>query len=246
MKQEDRSKISRNNITESALFEFAENGYERTSIQKVCLRAEISKGGFYHHFNSKEDLFISCCEWLACDIETILDGFKLDLSADIEQNMLRLAQLLLEISREKPYLKPILFYAMFLPPAKCEEQLYILREKTMEKIMDIAKEKVSYAGLKTSPEEVIRAFFIPYLFSIFSQGLSDWAISDPELCKNASRRHKQLFKIILHDHLYGALDEHDRGYIKYPDGQIVPPQPEPVRTPLGFAGILHDLESPTE
>ena len=44
-------------IFEAALKCFNETGYYRTSIEKIRQKANISKGGIYYHFESKEDLF---------------------------------------------------------------------------------------------------------------------------------------------------------------------------------------------
>lgn len=43
----------------SATKNFAKNGYSGTSLRNIALSAKISKGGLYHHFPSKEDLFIA-------------------------------------------------------------------------------------------------------------------------------------------------------------------------------------------
>lgn len=37
---------------------FTENGYDSTSIQDICEKANISKGAFFHHFQTKEFLFL--------------------------------------------------------------------------------------------------------------------------------------------------------------------------------------------
>lgn len=46
-------------IMNTALEEFAENGYHVTSISKISKRANISKGLIYNYFKSKEDLLKS-------------------------------------------------------------------------------------------------------------------------------------------------------------------------------------------
>jgi len=38
---------------------FLENGYEHTSIQHIISESQVSKGGFYYHFASKEEVFNS-------------------------------------------------------------------------------------------------------------------------------------------------------------------------------------------
>ncbi len=44
-------------ILESATKNFAKNGYAKTSLNSIAESAKVSKGGLYHHFHSKEELF---------------------------------------------------------------------------------------------------------------------------------------------------------------------------------------------
>lgn len=41
---------------------FCQRGYERASVQDILSAAELSKGGFYHHFASKEEVLRALCE----------------------------------------------------------------------------------------------------------------------------------------------------------------------------------------
>ena len=45
----------------SAAKNFAKNGYAGTSLKDITTSAKISKGGLYHHFSNKEDLFVAVC-----------------------------------------------------------------------------------------------------------------------------------------------------------------------------------------
>ena len=42
---------------EAALGVFARHGYERATVDEIVREAGYSKGAFYVHFESKEDLF---------------------------------------------------------------------------------------------------------------------------------------------------------------------------------------------
>ena len=53
-----RSVHTQERILKSALHLFAEQGYEHTGVSQICRNAGISKGAFYHHFCSKDDLFL--------------------------------------------------------------------------------------------------------------------------------------------------------------------------------------------
>ncbi len=50
---------------QSALKLFAEKGYEATGVAEICASSEVSKGAFYHHFPTKQAIFIMLLEdWL--------------------------------------------------------------------------------------------------------------------------------------------------------------------------------------
>ncbi|MBT2527836.1 TetR/AcrR family transcriptional regulator [Streptomyces sp. ISL-99] len=46
----------------SALELFAEQGYERTTIDQITERADVARGTFFNHFHRKEDLVITWAE----------------------------------------------------------------------------------------------------------------------------------------------------------------------------------------
>ncbi len=48
---------TRNRIIESARILFNRNGFNTVSIDQVMEQAGLTRGGFYNHFNSKEELF---------------------------------------------------------------------------------------------------------------------------------------------------------------------------------------------
>ena len=59
--------LRRGQILDAAEALFFEQGYDRTSIQDILNRLNISKGGFYHYFDAKETVLREICErrWLA-------------------------------------------------------------------------------------------------------------------------------------------------------------------------------------
>jgi len=50
--------VRRAQILEAALAVCAEKGYHATRIDDIAARAELSKGAVYHHFDSKQEVFI--------------------------------------------------------------------------------------------------------------------------------------------------------------------------------------------
>ena len=60
-----RSEETRTHILEAASLLFAQEGYEASSVAEICLAAGVSKGAFYHHFPTKQAIFLELLElWL--------------------------------------------------------------------------------------------------------------------------------------------------------------------------------------
>lgn len=45
-------------IIDAAVEEFVEKGYEGASMESIARRAKLTKGGLYHHFNSKDEILL--------------------------------------------------------------------------------------------------------------------------------------------------------------------------------------------
>jgi AcrR family transcriptional regulator len=65
MSRQRRGEETRAQLIRAAAEAFAEQGYDATSVAEICQRAGVSKGAFYHHFDSKQDLFLDLLDfWL--------------------------------------------------------------------------------------------------------------------------------------------------------------------------------------
>jgi AcrR family transcriptional regulator len=85
-----RSEETRARIVQSALKLFADKGYEMTGVAEVCTTAEVSKGAFYHHFPSKQAIFIELLqEWLR-GLDAGL-GRALSRSASVPESLMAMA-----------------------------------------------------------------------------------------------------------------------------------------------------------
>ena len=88
--------LRKKQILETAERLFCENGYEKTSVQDILDVLRLSKGSFYHHYESKELLLSCICEKRAQasaeelrnrkDRQTGIDGINEVLSAMIPFN----------------------------------------------------------------------------------------------------------------------------------------------------------------
>jgi AcrR family transcriptional regulator len=56
-RRDEYAEITRAAIVDAAIDRFSANGFARTSIDAVADAARVTKGGVYHHFKDKADLF---------------------------------------------------------------------------------------------------------------------------------------------------------------------------------------------
>ncbi|WKG05412.1 ScbR family autoregulator-binding transcription factor [Mycolicibacterium sp. HK-90] len=56
MARQARSELTRQKIITAAVEQFSEHGYPATGLGDIITRAEMTKGAFYYHFDSKEAL----------------------------------------------------------------------------------------------------------------------------------------------------------------------------------------------
>jgi AcrR family transcriptional regulator len=83
-------------ILEAARQAFAENGYDATGVEEICRRAGVSKGAFYHHFPSKQDVFLELLNGWLENLETqILAASRL--SRDVPQALLAMSELIPQV-----------------------------------------------------------------------------------------------------------------------------------------------------
>lgn len=87
-----RSLETRLQLMETALRLFSQHGYQATSVAEICSAAGASKGAFYHHFPSKQAIFLALLEaWLA-DLERSFQQAYQN-SADISAALLQMSRI---------------------------------------------------------------------------------------------------------------------------------------------------------
>lgn len=66
MTKQLRAEHTRAAILDAAQTCFAQHGYDATGVAEICRQAGISKGAFYHHFPSKQEVYLELLNaWLA-------------------------------------------------------------------------------------------------------------------------------------------------------------------------------------
>ncbi|MBR5752988.1 MAG: TetR/AcrR family transcriptional regulator [Clostridia bacterium] len=62
-------KVTKDELSRTAIRLFREEGYRNVTVNKICEAAGVTKGSFYHHFDSKDDIILQY--WNASSMWTI-------------------------------------------------------------------------------------------------------------------------------------------------------------------------------
>ncbi len=76
MPPQPRGLETRARILEAARQCFSQSGYDATGVSEICAAAGVTKGAFYHHFESKQSVFLELLlQWLT-DLEGQLSSLR--------------------------------------------------------------------------------------------------------------------------------------------------------------------------
>ena len=180
MKQKERKKTTINKILKAATDCFEKKGYQDTLVDDICRKAGITKGGFYHHFKSKQDLFLRLLNDWIMKVSTRVDISEFE-SDDIYNVLISIPKKLQPAFEETKSQLP-LFLEIYLKAIK-DRRLKRVVLKSMNLYMDffsyIINECMKRKVIKkVNPEEVSKILFA-LTIGLLMQGLmnpegTDW------------------------------------------------------------------------
>lgn len=154
--QKNRSMIARFKILQLALNEFANYSYEKSSINRICVEGNISKGVMYHYFKDKDELYLLCIQYC---YDTMIDYYKNKMveEEDWKEDIKRYFEIRYNFFKENPILQKIFFNTLFRMPEHLKDKIKritkSLDELNINFAMRILKKMNIRYGLK--PEEII-------------------------------------------------------------------------------------------
>ncbi|MGN0735599.1 MAG: TetR/AcrR family transcriptional regulator [Anaerovoracaceae bacterium] len=116
MKREEKNQMMRRRIMDSALAEFAGQGYGGSSVNSICTNQGISKGIIYHYFRSKDDLYLACVEECFQLLTQHISLCLADEHGSAEDQLEKYFVVRMNFFRENPVYQPIFCEASISPP----------------------------------------------------------------------------------------------------------------------------------
>lgn len=104
-RRERERKRHRDEILLAASEEFARNGYDRTSMQQIADRAELSVGNLYTHFDGKEAIYREVLEFHLREMGRLLEEACLPAMSPLEKIRARLGTAISYFERHGEFIR---------------------------------------------------------------------------------------------------------------------------------------------
>jgi AcrR family transcriptional regulator len=100
---QQRGEETRSHILDIAGELFAQRGYDATSVADICEGAGVTKGAFYHHFGSKQAVFLELRDrWLApLDVQLALTPVEGETVPEVLQRVGAMVQAIFEVAGDE-------------------------------------------------------------------------------------------------------------------------------------------------
>lgn len=127
MKQQEKTKKTKERIISAAIKEFGSKSYDTASINNICETGNISKGLIYHNFKNKDQLYLQCVQ--ICYNE-IIANMKTQLSnnSNAKENLQKFLSIRQQFFSKNPCYANIFFNAVLYPPKHLIKELSDIRK----------------------------------------------------------------------------------------------------------------------
>lgn len=105
----------RDKLVNAAMEEFSQSQYATSSLNNILEKAGMSKGGYYHHFKSKDDMFQCMCIFTQCIYQERLFETIDQEGSDLLNRVRQYAMVQIQIMIEYPYFFAFLNYISSSP-----------------------------------------------------------------------------------------------------------------------------------
>ena len=210
MKRELKNALSKQRIIMAALQEFSVKGYEKSSLNTLCQTNNLSKGIIYHHFNSKDELYLACLQQCFEAFSEYMEERKKGFTGTLEEKLKAYFDGRMSFFLENPIYSGIFLDATFHPGGLAEEISACRKEfeqLSLSILTGFLSQKTLREGL--SLPLIVEDFrlYIEYFNLQFAESFRNNLsnISAEEIFREHEARFRRHLSILL----YGILEEKD-------------------------------------
>jgi AcrR family transcriptional regulator len=174
MTTQQRGEETRNRILDAALEAFGRYGYDSASVSEICRRAGVTKGGFYHHFPSKQALFLDLLErWLE-GIDAQLEAARFE-GETVPEGLLQMTGSIQGVFQDASGKLPI--FLQFLTKAGQSPEVWQATVVPFRKYQNffarLIKDGIAEGSLCDTDADIASRVLLSFAIGFFVQGLLD-------------------------------------------------------------------------
>jgi AcrR family transcriptional regulator len=185
-----RSEETRNHILEAATHLFSKTGYDATGVAEICQAAGVSKGAFYHHFPSKQAVFMELLNSYLNGIETGFNIMRTE-TQDVPQTILQMAELVGSLFQTADIHLPI--FLEFWTQANHDPQIWETTiapyRRYQSYFAEMIQEGITEGSLQPIDPQLAARVLVSLALGMLMQSLFDPQISD---WSSEAKQHVQL------------------------------------------------------
>lgn len=133
---------------------FAEKGYDKTSLQDIISETKLSKGAIYHHFISKDDIFVQVCNRIGQENADILAKVRDNKTLNGQQKLKQIFRTALHHPNQKQMLN-IVPYLLDAPKFLVMQIRDLYDEVVPYYIKPILEEGIADGSIRTDHPEAL-------------------------------------------------------------------------------------------
>ncbi len=139
-------------ILSASLKEFADNGFDKASTDKISRDAGVSKGLVFHYFKNKENLYITTINMCIDDIFEAYEGFDY-YDPDFCSALTKLMELKYNFFVKNPLHYSLLIKSFYNSPKKLQKRLADRYSEIKQVGIDIVVDMISHLPLKSDVDK---------------------------------------------------------------------------------------------
>ncbi len=176
---QQRSEETRHRILEAATHLVSKAGYDATGVAEICQAAGVSKGAFYHHFPSKQAVFLQLLDSYLNNIDTGFAVMRHE-GQDIPHVILQMAEMVGKLFQSADIHLPIFleFWTQAVHDPHIWETTIAPYRRYQEYFSSMVQEGIAEGSLKPVDAELAGRVLVSLAIGLLMQSLFNPQVSD--------------------------------------------------------------------